>query len=58
MHYNLDVVDEELTEEPALVSMVHYSLEMLQKAEHSNGFLLFVEGTVSCGYEMIHLFTY
>lgn len=23
--------------------MVHYSLEMLQKKEHSNGFLLFVE---------------
>ncbi|XP_049299165.1 membrane-bound alkaline phosphatase-like [Anopheles funestus] len=28
---------------PALVSMVHYSLEMLQKPEHTEGFLLFVE---------------
>ncbi|XP_058121992.1 membrane-bound alkaline phosphatase-like [Anopheles ziemanni] len=28
---------------PPLVRMVHYSLEMLQKKEHTNGFLLFVE---------------
>ncbi|XP_058834704.1 membrane-bound alkaline phosphatase-like [Topomyia yanbarensis] len=28
---------------PPLVKMVHYSLEMLQKKEHSGGFLLFVE---------------
>uniref|UniRef100_A0A182M9R4 Alkaline phosphatase n=1 Tax=Anopheles culicifacies TaxID=139723 RepID=A0A182M9R4_9DIPT len=28
---------------PALVRMVHYSLEMLQKPEHTDGFLLFVE---------------
>uniref|UniRef100_A0AAG5D3F6 alkaline phosphatase n=1 Tax=Anopheles atroparvus TaxID=41427 RepID=A0AAG5D3F6_ANOAO len=31
------------SETPALVRMVHYSLEMLQKKEHTNGFLLFVE---------------
>uniref|UniRef100_A0A182YLW7 alkaline phosphatase n=1 Tax=Anopheles stephensi TaxID=30069 RepID=A0A182YLW7_ANOST len=28
---------------PALVRMVHYSLEMLQKPDHTDGFLLFVE---------------
>ncbi|XP_050093778.1 membrane-bound alkaline phosphatase-like [Anopheles aquasalis] len=28
---------------PRLVQMVHYSLEMLQKPEHKEGFLLFVE---------------
>ncbi|XP_055612549.1 alkaline phosphatase-like, partial [Uranotaenia lowii] len=28
---------------PPLVRLVHYSLEMLQKKAHSNGFLLFVE---------------
>lgn len=46
LRFNLDVSQEGLTEEPALISMVHYSLEMLQKKEHTKGFLLFVEGLI------------
>lgn len=43
LRYNLDVVEEKLTEEPKLVRLCHYSLEMLQKKEHSNGFVLLLE---------------
>lgn len=43
LRYNLDVVAEELKEEPKLVRLCHYSLEMLQKKEHSNGFVLLLE---------------
>lgn len=42
--YHLDVLNKTLADVPPLVSMVHYSLEMLQKPEHTNGFFLFVEG--------------
>lgn len=44
LRFSLDVTQEGLTEEPSLITMVHYCLEMLQKAEHTKGFLLFVEG--------------
>lgn len=44
LRFNLDVTHEGLTDEPSLITMVHYSLEMLQKKEHTKGFLLFVEG--------------
>uniref|UniRef100_A0A182QCQ3 Alkaline phosphatase n=1 Tax=Anopheles farauti TaxID=69004 RepID=A0A182QCQ3_9DIPT len=39
--FSADIADGSPT--PALVRMVHYSLEMLQKPEHTDGFLLFVE---------------
>lgn len=39
--YHLDVVNKSLDTIPQLISMTHYSLEMLTKEE--NGFLLFVE---------------
>uniref|UniRef100_A0A182NIE6 Alkaline phosphatase n=1 Tax=Anopheles dirus TaxID=7168 RepID=A0A182NIE6_9DIPT len=39
--FSADIADGSDT--PALVRMVHYSLEMLQKPEHTDGFLLFVE---------------
>lgn len=41
--YATDVTEEPNKETPPLVRMVHYSLEMLQKKEHKDGFLLFVE---------------
>ncbi|XP_039439962.1 alkaline phosphatase, tissue-nonspecific isozyme-like [Culex pipiens pallens] len=41
--YAADVGNGQNPDTPPLVRMVHYSLEMLQKKEHSNGFLLFVE---------------
>lgn len=41
--YAADMGEEPNKETPPLVRMVHYSLEMLQKREHSGGFLLFVE---------------
>lgn len=41
--YHLDVVNKTLDTIPALVTMTHYSLEMLTKKENTNGFLLFVE---------------
>ncbi|XP_062544067.1 membrane-bound alkaline phosphatase-like [Armigeres subalbatus] len=41
--YAADLSEAENNEIPPLVRMVHYSLEMLQKTEHSGGFLLFVE---------------
>lgn len=41
--YHLDVVNKTMDTIPMLVQMTHYSLEMLQKKEHKNGFLLFVE---------------
>lgn len=41
--YAADVGNGQNPQTPPLVRMVHYSLEMLQKKEHSNGFLLFVE---------------
>lgn len=44
LRFALDVTQEGLTDEPNLITMVHYSLEMLQKKEHTKGFLLFVEG--------------
>lgn len=44
MRYNIDVNSEQLTEEPPLITMVHYAMEMLQKPEHKNGFFLLVEG--------------
>nr|XP_040224427.2 membrane-bound alkaline phosphatase-like [Anopheles coluzzii] len=39
--FSADIANGSVT--PALVRMVHYSLEMLQKKEHTNGYLLFVE---------------
>ncbi|XP_058463126.1 membrane-bound alkaline phosphatase-like [Malaya genurostris] len=41
--YAADIGDGNNENTPPLVKMVHYSLEMLQKKEHSKGFLLFVE---------------
>lgn len=46
LRFNLDITQEGLKEEPSLITMVHYSLEMLQKEEHKKGFLLFVEGAL------------
>lgn len=41
--YNSDATAQEINEQPRLVQLCHYSLEMLQKKEHSNGFVLLVE---------------
>ncbi|XP_055626233.1 membrane-bound alkaline phosphatase-like [Toxorhynchites rutilus septentrionalis] len=41
--YAVDIGEGQNVDAPPLVRMVHYSLEMLQKKEHSAGFLLFVE---------------
>ncbi|XP_065081889.1 membrane-bound alkaline phosphatase-like [Ochlerotatus camptorhynchus] len=41
--YATDMTEEQNKETPPLVRLVHYSLEMLQKKEHKDGFLLFVE---------------
>lgn len=36
----------DVDDQPRLIQMTHYSLEMLQKTEHSNGFVLFVEDSL------------
>ncbi|XP_058062181.1 membrane-bound alkaline phosphatase-like [Anopheles bellator] len=41
--FSTDFTGQEGAVTPPLVRMVHYSLEMLQKSEHTEGFLLFVE---------------
>ncbi|CAO1396268.1 unnamed protein product [Diamesa serratosioi] len=41
--YHLDVVNKTMNNIPMLIQMTHFSLGMLQKKEHKNGFLLFVE---------------
>lgn len=43
LKYNLEINEKNLTEEPSLVHLTHYSLEMLQKQEHKNGFLLLID---------------